>query len=315
MAINKIVYDGDTLIDLTGDTVTPETLAEGATAHNKSGEQIIGAMKGGSPVEIEQFWRYEYGANYIDMIAVSFGGIACYYCVISAMEGLPESITTDDGTLYDLRDYGGKFLPAVTLDGTPATPDNFNATFMAVAGVNHDITIRLSFLYQLGLEATDIEIKSSGNDISFIATPGVIFLGMCHSQEEEPAARFKTHASEPIPGINLKEVYDAVYPVNSIKMWYDNEDHSTFLGFKWERALIGRAPVGINPSEAEFAAIGQQGGEKTHALTTSEVPGLSQDGVAALDGSNDRVTGYSGSGQPHNNLPPYEVIAPWRRTS
>lgn len=314
MAINKIVYDGDTLIDLTGDTVTPETLAEGATAHNKSGEQIIGAMKGGSPVEIEQFWRYEYGDNYIDMIAVSFGGIVCYYCVISYPDGLPESITTDDGTLYDLRDYGGKFLPAVTLDGTPATPDNFNATFMAVTGVNHDITIRLSFLYQLGLEATDIEIKSSGNDLSFIATPGVIFLGMCHSQEEQPSSLLM-QSSSPDPSPSPDEIYDALYPVGSVKTWYDNEDHSDFLGFKWERCLAGRFPVGINTGDGDFNAIGKQGGEKTHALTTSEVPGLSQDGVAALDGSNDRVTGYNGSGQPHNNLPPYEVIAPWRRIS
>ena len=47
MAINKVVYSGNTLIDLTQDTVTPETLAEGATAHNASGERIVGTMSGG----------------------------------------------------------------------------------------------------------------------------------------------------------------------------------------------------------------------------------------------------------------------------
>lgn len=188
MAINKIVYDGDTLIDLTGDTVTPETLAEGATAHNKSGEQIMGAMRGGSPVEIEPFWRYEDGNNFIDMVAVSFGGIVCYYCVISAMDGLSGSITADDGTLYDLRDYGGKFLPAVTPDGTPAAPDNFNATFAAIAGGTQNTSITLSFLYQMGLNQTGIEIKTTGNDLSFMLSPGVIFLGMCRNQEAEPNA-------------------------------------------------------------------------------------------------------------------------------
>ena len=48
MAYNKIIYKGDTLIDLTADTVTPETLAEGVTAHAKNGEIITGTATGGS---------------------------------------------------------------------------------------------------------------------------------------------------------------------------------------------------------------------------------------------------------------------------
>lgn len=42
MAKNKIIYAGTVLIDLTGDTVTPEDLAYGVTAHDKSGEVITG---------------------------------------------------------------------------------------------------------------------------------------------------------------------------------------------------------------------------------------------------------------------------------
>ena len=42
MAKNKIIYDGQTLIDLTGDTVTANTLLSGATAHDRSGTQISG---------------------------------------------------------------------------------------------------------------------------------------------------------------------------------------------------------------------------------------------------------------------------------
>lgn len=47
----KITLGGETIIDLTGDTVSPETLAEGATAHNSRGELIVGTMKagGGTP--------------------------------------------------------------------------------------------------------------------------------------------------------------------------------------------------------------------------------------------------------------------------
>lgn len=42
MAINKIIYGGNTLIDLTGDTVTPDKLAKDVTAHDKSGAVIVG---------------------------------------------------------------------------------------------------------------------------------------------------------------------------------------------------------------------------------------------------------------------------------
>lgn len=43
MGYNKIIYGGKTLIDLTGDTVTPEKLLKGYKAHDKSGEEIEGA--------------------------------------------------------------------------------------------------------------------------------------------------------------------------------------------------------------------------------------------------------------------------------
>lgn len=40
--INKVVIGGEAKLDLTGDTVTPATLAKGATAHDKSGAPIVG---------------------------------------------------------------------------------------------------------------------------------------------------------------------------------------------------------------------------------------------------------------------------------
>ena len=42
MANNKIIYGGKTLIDLTADTVTPDKVLEGITAHDKSGVIITG---------------------------------------------------------------------------------------------------------------------------------------------------------------------------------------------------------------------------------------------------------------------------------
>lgn len=42
MAINKVIYGGKTLIDLTGDTATADKILKGLTTHDKSGEAITG---------------------------------------------------------------------------------------------------------------------------------------------------------------------------------------------------------------------------------------------------------------------------------
>lgn len=44
MGISKVNFGGDTLIDLTNDSVTAGTLAKGATAHNAAGEQVVGTL-------------------------------------------------------------------------------------------------------------------------------------------------------------------------------------------------------------------------------------------------------------------------------
>ena len=45
MAINKVIYGGRTLIDLSGDTVTADKIRDGFTAHDKKGETITGTCK------------------------------------------------------------------------------------------------------------------------------------------------------------------------------------------------------------------------------------------------------------------------------
>lgn len=42
MAVNHVVINGETALDLRGDTVAPGLLFSGATAHNAAGEAISG---------------------------------------------------------------------------------------------------------------------------------------------------------------------------------------------------------------------------------------------------------------------------------
>lgn len=44
MAINKVVYGGTTLVDLTSDTVASEKMLQGITAHAASGSVITGSI-------------------------------------------------------------------------------------------------------------------------------------------------------------------------------------------------------------------------------------------------------------------------------
>lgn len=44
MAVNKVMYGTKILIDLTNDTVTPDTLFKGCTAHLADGTMIIGTL-------------------------------------------------------------------------------------------------------------------------------------------------------------------------------------------------------------------------------------------------------------------------------
>ena len=52
MPVSKVVYGQQTLIDLTSDTVIPEALLKGYTAHSSDGRAVTGSMFEGSPQRV-----------------------------------------------------------------------------------------------------------------------------------------------------------------------------------------------------------------------------------------------------------------------
>ena len=54
MAVNKVVLGDQTLIDLTADSVTPDKLFKGITAHNMKGESIVGTMEAGGGANADE---------------------------------------------------------------------------------------------------------------------------------------------------------------------------------------------------------------------------------------------------------------------
>lgn len=79
MGANKIILntpEGEkVLIDLTGDSVTPETLEKGVTAHNAAGEPIVGTREGGTG-----------GAAY-DVTDDGAGNVTIHNAVVSDTDG------------------------------------------------------------------------------------------------------------------------------------------------------------------------------------------------------------------------------------
>lgn len=97
MAVNKVIYNtengAETLIDLTGDTVTPETLAVGATAHNASGEVIVGTMVQGNDVTIPDYWESHLQSKISTIKALQDeGGKDCFSFIVMADMHYPANL-------------------------------------------------------------------------------------------------------------------------------------------------------------------------------------------------------------------------------
>lgn len=134
------------------------------------------------------------------------------------------------------------------------------------------------------------------------------------------------------------DIYEQLYPIGRGFIDFTDTDYSNYLGFIWERELVGMTPVGLDESQTEFNTIGKTGGEKSHTLTIDEMP--SHNHPAASDYTkgawyvqyqNDKeyYGTYDGGGQQfmkvnrtiqsqggdkaHNNLQPYQVVSYWKR--
>lgn len=150
---------------------------------------------------------------------------------------------------------------------------------------------------------------------------------------------------------NPVNIVDIVYPIGSIYMNLNNVNPSVLFGGEWAsingRFLIGTgAPElnddGASPGSYNFSA-GSKGGEASHALKINELAEHYHNGyLLGLGGSTNApayfsslnqssytynyanttpntetvaMTTRTGSGVPHNNMPPYLAVYMWKRIS
>ncbi len=137
-------------------------------------------------------------------------------------------------------------------------------------------------------------------------------------------------------------ILDNVYPVGSIYMSVNSTNPKNLFGGTWEQ-IQGKFLFGMNSSYP----AGSTGGEITHKLTWNEMPGHYHEGLyysyqdtenlitlnggsvsyhipwgssdyagdyGAGSGAKELITGTAGSGEAHNNMPPYLSVYIWKRT-
>lgn len=187
MAINKVVINNETQIDLTADTVDASHLAKGFTAHDKSGESIVGTMDGGSIsgpyiktdltkgsvnkldvwyLNNSEFYGYQhfprmenlYGTLYMDDTVED---MSLYYCIQSSY--LTDIRFSQNEKFTTIPEYGISEL-YVNNDSTITLPDNITTL---EANAFYNLTRKLSGFYpttiKLGKNITTIKNSFIGH--------------------------------------------------------------------------------------------------------------------------------------------------------
>ena len=135
------------------------------------------------------------------------------------------------------------------------------------------------------------------------------------------------------------------YPVGAIYLSVTDANPAALFGGTWERISQGRFLIGAGanaanttdywgeyPAGKENFPAGEMGGEVEHTLTVDEIPahthserlewsntkargltGTGEGANAVVDQGG--VTGSTGGGKAHSNMPPYLVVYMWKRVS
>ncbi len=144
-----------------------------------------------------------------------------------------------------------------------------------------------------------------------------------------------------------RDLLDMVYPVGRGFIDFTDTDYSTYLGFTWERELMGMFPLGANDTNYE---IGSTGGKSSRTISKDNLPnytlydgkhkhtvktyrgysdGTSQDTIGigmfksnvtqetkevTTNETTIKVTS-GGKGQALDTMPPYKAVYYWKRVA
>lgn len=123
-------------------------------------------------------------------------------------------------------------------------------------------------------------------------------------------------------------------PVGTTLIFYSSAvDPNDIYGGRWERTAKGKAIVGVDEDDEDFATAGLTLGEKKHRMTIAEMPShshaqsLADSGTLVQAGYNwvnsttarlyngADLAQSAGGSQPHNNIQPSMTFYIWTRVA
>lgn len=125
---NQVIINGETILDLRSDTVTPETLQKGYTAHDKSGTKIIGTLEASSSGGAKETWVLNSAADPSSSVQdvvtfnVDFTSNGLSFSSIVLSTNLRAQISYDSTTVKMLGRWASEAYRKLTFD-TPPTGD------------------------------------------------------------------------------------------------------------------------------------------------------------------------------------------------
>ena len=157
MAVNKVVYDDKTLIDLTGDTVTAAKMLSGTTAHDKSGAVVTGTIPTKTSSNLSAS-----GATV--SVPAGYYASAASKAVAAGKATTPATTITSNPTIS--VDSAGKITASVS--GTKSVTPTVSAGYVS-SGTAGTITVSGSATKQLTTQAAKTVTPSTSEQTAIAA--------------------------------------------------------------------------------------------------------------------------------------------------
>lgn len=125
---NQVIVNGETILDLRSDTVTPETLQKGYTAHDKSGTKITGTLEASSSGAAKETWVLNSAADLpgsaqdIVIFNVDFTSNGLSFSSITLSQNLRTQISYDNTAVKMFGNWASEAYRKLTF-ATPPTGD------------------------------------------------------------------------------------------------------------------------------------------------------------------------------------------------
>lgn len=166
MAYNKIVYGGNTLIDLTGDNVTASDVLSGKTFHGRDGEETVGSMVNRGAVTGTIATK---AGTYTIQQGYHSGGGSVGISSVEQAKIIADNIKSGVTILGVLGNYAGE---EVKLQSKTANPSTSSQTIVADTGYDGLSSVTVTAM-PTGTVNNPVATKGTVSNHSVTVTPSV----------------------------------------------------------------------------------------------------------------------------------------------